>query len=107
MGKKKRGAKESTPRTWKLMSRLTEKASGAAANKLVDASWRVATGKRPPEKPESPETPLRESVAWTVLSTAGVAVVKALATRRAAAYFERSTGKLPPALRTSTEPPAQ
>lgn len=104
---RKKKAKESTPRAWKLMSRVTEKASGKAGDKLVDASWRAATGKQPPAKPESPETSLRESIAWTVLSTAGVAVVKTLATRRAAAYFERSTGQLPPALRTPTEPSAQ
>lgn len=104
---RKKKAKESTPRAWKVMSRVTDKASGSAGNKLVDASWRAATGKQPPAKPESPETSLRESIAWTVLSTAGVAVVKTLATRRAAAYFERSTGKLPPALRTPTEPPTQ
>jgi hypothetical protein len=104
---RKKKAKESTPRAWKVMSRVTDKASGTAGNKLVDASWRAATGKQPPAKPDSPETSLRESIAWTVLSTAGVAVVKSLATRRAAAYFERSTGKLPPALRTPTEPPAQ
>lgn len=105
--RKKKRAKESTPRAWKILSRVTEKASGTAGHKLVDASWRAATGKQPPAAPESPEIPLRESVAWTVLSTAGVAVVKTLATRRAAAYFERSTGDLPPALRTPTEPPAQ
>lgn len=107
MRKKKRAAKESTPRAWKIMSRVTDKASGSAGTKLVDASWRAATGKQPPAKPDSPETSLRESIAWTVLSAAGVAVVKSLATRRAAAYFERSTGKLPPTLRTPTEPPAQ
>ncbi|MGN6721335.1 MAG: DUF4235 domain-containing protein [Marmoricola sp.] len=104
---RKKKAKEFTPRAWKVMSKVTDKASGAAGNKLADASWRAATGKQPPAKPESPETSLRESIAWTVLSTAGVAVVKTLATRRAAAYFERSTGELPPALRTPTEPPAQ
>lgn len=106
MPKKKR-SKEPTPRAWKLLSRITDKLSGAAGNKLVDASWRAATGKQPPAKPESPETSLRESLAWTVANAAGVAVVKSLATRRAAAYFERSTGELPPPLRTSTEPPAQ
>lgn len=107
MRKKKRAAKESTPRAWKVLSRLTEKVSGKAGDRLVDVSWRAATGKQPPAKPESPETPLRESLAWVVLSSAGVAVVKSLATRRAAAYFERSTGTLPPALRHPTEPPAQ
>jgi len=106
MGKKKR-TKESTPRAWKLLSRVTDKASGTAGNKLVDASWRAATGKQPPARPDSPETSMREALAWTVLSTAGVAVVKSLATRRAAEYFERSTGQLPPTLRTPTEPPAR
>lgn len=104
---RKKKAKESTPRAWKLMSRLTEKASGKAGDTLVGASWRAATGRRPPANPDSPQTSLRESLAWTVLSSAGVAVVKTLATRRAAAYFERSTGQLPPTLRTPTEPPAQ
>ena len=106
MRKKKRATKESTPRAWKVLSRLTDKVGGKAGEKLVDASWRAATGKQPPSKPESPETPLRESLAWVVLSSAGAAVVKSLATRRAAAYFERSTGALPPALRAPTEPPA-
>ena len=105
--KAKKPKKESTPRAWKLMSRFTDKASGAAGTKLVGASWRAATGKNPPSTPDSPHVSLRESIAWTVLSTAGVAVVKSLATRRAASYFERSTGALPPALRIPAEPPAQ
>lgn len=107
MGKKKRAAKESTPRAWKVMSRVAEKLSGSAGKKLVDASWRAATGKQPPVKPESPEIALRESIAWTVLSAAGVELVKTLATRRAAVYFAQSTGQLPPPLRTPREPPAE
>lgn len=106
MGRKKRAKKESTPRAWKVLSRLASKAGGVAGTTLVDASWRAATGRKPPTKPDSPETALRESIAWTVLSTAGVAVAKSLATRRSAAYFERSTGTLPPSLRVAAEPTA-
>lgn len=108
MAKKgKKAKKERTPRAWKVMSRVTDKASNSAATALVDASWKAATGKKPPTTPDSPHVSLRESVAWTVLSTTGVAVIKSLATRRAASYFERSTGALPPALRIPAEPPAQ
>lgn len=104
MGRKKRAKKESTPRTWKVMSRLADKAGGIAGNTLVDVSWRAATGRKPPTKPNSPEVALRESIAWTVLSTAGVAVAKSLAARHSASYFQRSTGALPPSLRVATEP---
>lgn len=113
MGKKKRPAKEPTPRSWKVLSRVADKAGSAAGSKLVDTSWQIATGRKPPAKPDSPETTLRESLAWTVVSAAGVAVVKSLTTRRAAAYFQRSTGALPPTLRPiphaepASEPPAR
>lgn len=101
--KAKKAKKEPTPKAWKVMSKVTDKASGTAANKMIDASWRAATGRKPPKTPDSPQISVRESVAWTVLSTAGVAVVKSLATRGAASYFERSTGALPPALRVPSD----
>jgi len=106
MGKKaKKAKKESTPRAWKVLARLSDKASTVAANTLVHTSWKAATGKKPPASPDSPQVALRESVAWTVLSTTGVALAKSLATRRAASYFERSTGALPPKLRVADDQP--
>ena len=66
--------------------------------KLLDRSWKAAAGKNPPENPADPDVSIGEAVIWASLTGAAVALARMLAQRRAADYYARSTGHLPPDL---------
>ncbi len=91
-------AKDSS-RIWTVFSLVTSLGAAAAAKKGIDAGWKAATGKNPPENPADPDVALREAVAWAAFSGTFVALARMLAQRRAAGYYRRSTGHLPPGLR--------
>ena len=68
--------------------------------RLVEQGGLVeATGKNPPANPADPDVDMREAVAWAALSGTLIALARMLATRRAAKYYAKSTGHLPPGLR--------
>ncbi|MGY2875157.1 hypothetical protein ACVW00_002347 [Marmoricola sp. URHA0025 HA25] len=92
---KKSGHKDSS-KIWGIFSLLAAVAAAAAARKALNASWKAATGKPPPANPASPDVEMREALLWAAVSGTIVAVARMLATRRAAQYYARSTGHLPP-----------
>jgi subtilisin family serine protease len=92
---KKSGHKDSS-KVWGIFSLLAAVVAAAAARKALNASWRAATGKPPPANPASPDVDMREALAWAAVSGTIIAVARMLATRRAAHYYARSTGHLPP-----------
>ncbi len=94
---------EKDTKIWSLFSLVVTLGTAALAKKAVDKVWRLATGKKPPANPGDPDVALREAVTWAFLSATVVAVAKMLATRRAASYYERSTGSLPASLRKPTK----
>ena len=79
-----------------VFSLVAARVAATAARKALNASWRAATGKPPPANPASPEVQMREALLWAAASGTIVAVARMLATRRAAQYYARSTGHLPP-----------
>lgn len=94
-------AKDSS-KVWSLFSVVAALGSAAVAKKGLDASWKAATGKQPPENPADPDVDFWEAVAWAAASGTFVALAKMFATRRAATYYRKSTGELPPPLRKDT-----
>ena len=72
--------------------------AAAVAKKGLTTSWRAATGKNPPANPADPDVDLWEAVLWAVASGTAVQLARMLAARKAAHYYERSTGHLPPGL---------
>lgn len=84
---------------WKVLGTGSAVLAAAFAEKSLKAAWRVATGTEPPTVPEDPDTNWSEAVTWAVLSGAVIGLARLAATRRAAAYYRRSTGELPKALR--------
>ncbi|MGH3497369.1 MAG: DUF4235 domain-containing protein [Nocardioidaceae bacterium] len=102
--KKLRKEQEKQPgkRLWKLWGRGTAIAAGIASTQVAALTWRAATGKKPPDSPENPESDVREAIAWAALSGAAIQLAKIVMTRKAAHYWIRSTGKLPPGMKTST-----
>jgi hypothetical protein len=90
-------------RVWTVFSLVAGLGAAALTRKLLDRSWKVAAGKNPPENPADPDVSLAEAVMWASLTGAAVALARMLAQRRAAGYYARSTGHLPPGLRKGDE----
>jgi Protein of unknown function (DUF4235) len=86
-------------KVWTVFSLVSALGAAAVAKKVLDKSWTVATGRKPPENPADPDVEIWEAVAWAVVSGTAVGLARMLAQRRAASYYARSTGHLPPELR--------
>lgn len=86
-------------KVWTVFSLVSAIGAATVARKTIDKSWKTATGKNPPENPADPDTELKEAVAWAAVTGALIALARMLAQRRAAGYYAKSTGHLPPGLR--------
>jgi hypothetical protein len=89
---------EKGKRAWKLISTAIPLASGFAVTKALDTTWRTATGRKPPTKPENPAITHREALLWAGLSGMALGIAKTYVTRRAAIYWVRSFGRVPPGM---------
>ena len=83
---------------WSVFSLVSALAAAVLAKKTVDKTWTIATGRKPPENPADPDVQIWEAVMWAALSGTAVGLARMLAQRRAASYYTRSTGHLPPSL---------
>ncbi|GAB2878329.1 DUF4235 domain-containing protein [Nocardioides pacificus] len=83
---------------WSVFSLGSALFGAAVAKKALNTSWRTATGKNPPANPADPDVDLWEAVMWAAASGTIVAIARMLAARKAADYYTRSTGHLPPDL---------
>ncbi len=90
---------QDSSKVWSAFSLVAALGAASVAKKGLDTSWRAATGKKPPANPADPDVDVWEAVAWAAVSGTFVALAKMLAQRRAAHYYLRSTGDLPPGLR--------
>jgi hypothetical protein len=85
----------SSSKLWSAFSLVSALGAAAVARKVLTTSWKAATGKNPPANPADPEVELWEAIAWATLSGTLIAIARMLATRKAAQYYQRSTGELP------------
>jgi hypothetical protein len=83
---------------WTVFSLVSALGAATLAKKALDTGWRAATGKHPPANPADPDVRTAEAVAWAVFSGTFVALARMFAQRRAANYYRRSAGHLPPQL---------
>ena len=97
MGKKSKD-KPKGKRLWKLLGTSSALGAGLAASKALDATWKTATGRKPPTKPENPDIAGREALVWAAVSGMAIGVAKTFATRKLASYWVRSFGTLPPGM---------
>ena len=103
---------DSSSKFYSAFSLIAALGAAAVAKKGLNSSWRVATGKNPPANPADPDVSIGEAVLWAAVSGTLIGVARMLATRRAAHYYARSTGHLPPQLKkdgqdADTAPAAQ
>ncbi|WP_372735302.1 DUF4235 domain-containing protein [Nocardioides sp.] len=85
-------------KVWSAFSLASSLMAATAVRKGLNTTWKAATGNQPPANPADPDVEFREALAWAVVSGVAVAVARMLAQRRAASYYLRSTGHLPPEL---------
>jgi len=97
MGKKKSTAAKGS-KVWSAMALVSGIGAAKTTNLVLNKTWKASTRRNPPANPADPDVEMWEAVAWSVLTGATVAVVKMVAQRRAANYYVKSTGSLPPQL---------
>src|SRR3954462_8179070 len=95
---KDKSEKKDNSRIWTVMSLAAALLGATIARKSLTTTWRAATGKNPPANPADPDVDLWEAVMWAVASGVAVQLARMLATRKAANYYAKSTGHLPPGL---------
>ena len=96
MAKGSKGSQGS--KVWTIFSTVSALGAAAVARKALDKGWQVSTRRRPPGNPADPDVQLWEAVVWSAATGATVALARMFAQRRAASYYVRSAGHLPPQL---------
>ena len=89
-----------------MFSLVSALGAAAIAKKGLNTSWRAATGKNPPENPADPDVDVWEAVLWAAVSGTLVALARMFAQRKAATYYVKSKGELPPQLQKGDAVPA-
>ena len=85
-------------KVWSVMGLAATMGATVAARKALTTTWKIATGKKPPVNPAHPDVSMNEAVAWAAASGLAVGLARMIASRKAADYYRRSTGHLPPNL---------
>ena len=80
---------------WKILGTGAAVLATLLAEEALHAGWHVVTGDKPPTIPEDPDSSWREAIVWAAVSGAVIGLARLVATRKAAAYYARSTGELP------------
>ena len=81
----------------KVYAGVAAVAAAMVARKLAEKAWVKATGKTPPNEPESPDVDWAEAVGWSLVSGTTVAIARLLATRKAAGAWHRVSAQEPAA----------
>ena len=87
---------------WRLLGGLSAVLAGIAARKALTKGWSATTGNAPPANPAAPGTRWREAIPFAIASGAAMGLARMLATRKAAGYYRKSTGHLPPGMEEVT-----
>jgi uncharacterized protein DUF4235 len=87
---------------WRLLGGISAILAGVAARKALVKGWRATTGVNPPANPAQPGTQWREAITYALASGAAMGLARMLATRKAADYYRKSTGHLPPGMEEVT-----
>lgn len=90
--------------TWKMLGTGSALAAGVLVARALDAAWMTATGHKPPTRPENPDIAGKEALLWAAVSGMAIGVAKTYATRRAAQYWVKSTGEVPPGMLDQGKP---
>ncbi|SDS18728.1 Protein of unknown function [Nocardioides scoriae] len=104
---KKDTQQQDSSKVWSIFSLGAALLGATVARKTVTKSWQAATGKNPPANPADPDVDLWEAVLWAAASGTIIQIARMLFSRRAAHYYARSTGHLPPGLGRDNQDPSK
>ena len=79
---------------WRIMGTGGAILAGIVANKIVTQVWKKA-GRDAVIDPRDPRTPWKDAIAFAALTGLAVGAARTLVTRKAARYYEKSSGHLP------------
>lgn len=79
---------------WRVLGTGSAVVAGILANKVVTELWKHS-GRDEILDPRDPRTPAREAIIFAALTGLAVGAARVVVTRKAAAYFAKSTGHLP------------
>lgn len=88
--------KKNSSKVWTIFSLAAALGAATMAKKGLNTSWKAATGKNPPANPADPDVDIWEAVMWAAVSGTAIGIARMLAGRKAANYYAKSTGHLPP-----------
>ncbi|MET1132458.1 MAG: DUF4235 domain-containing protein [Aeromicrobium sp.] len=88
---------------WRALDVGSGLLAASLAPKVSNLAWRAATGRKPPRNTRNPELSTKEAIAWAAIGGASVQVVRTLVRRGAASYWVRSTGGLPPGMKSTKD----
>jgi hypothetical protein len=81
---------------WKFAAGGAALVAGLAVRKALTAVWLHTQHREPPEDVAKPGTGWGEAAVWTVATAVGMGLAKLVATRGAAAGWQRAKGTPPP-----------
>lgn len=93
----------SSSKFFSVFSLVAAIGAAAVAKKGLNTSWRAATGKNPPANPADPDVDFKEAFIWAAISGTMIGLARMVAARRAAEYYAKSTGHLPPQLKKDNQ----
>ena len=82
---------------WKIMGTGGAIVAGIIATKVIDAIW--ARAGQDEINPKNPNAPLAKALAYAAVTGLAVGTARTYATRRAARFYEKSSGHLPEEVR--------
>ncbi|MBA4608803.1 MULTISPECIES: DUF4235 domain-containing protein [Aeromicrobium] len=86
---------------WRALDAGSALLAASLAPYISNLAWRAVTGRKPPRNTRHPDLSTTEAIAWAAIGGATVQVVRTVARRGAATYWVRSTGGLPPGMRST------
>ena len=87
------------PLAWKILGTGAAVLAGTVANQVVSKGWNLFSGRPAPSNPlNTDEVSWKEALLFAAVTGFVVQAARVAAQRRAAQYYQRSSGHLPKAL---------
>ena len=80
---------------YKVLAMVASLLGAFLARKLLTTTWKLASGKEPPENPAHPTVTWPEAVSWAVASGAAVGLARLIAQKKVADSFHRAAADTP------------
>jgi hypothetical protein len=83
--------------TWMVVGGVAAMIASSLVERSLEAGWKAATHRKPPNSPNSLKTGWNEALLWTAASAVAIGLAQVAARRGAAIGWQHATGKKVPA----------